>query len=196
MLVGVQWTLASPQDWTWIDVKPTGAAARLWERLPKKPVPTGGEVIDQTLGYIFDVCIQGVYLYGFDHLALEPLPGGGVRAYGWVDDTDDPTFQYRWGEVWEFRPGWVDRTVKITGDGQVRHRGPDQRKTVYAEDLADMARFVPAECGGLPVELKPWSGFPTPPVNITAHGIWVHDQTLWQRHFDVRRPVDWREWVT
>lgn len=195
MIVLVQWATTNPADWVSIDLRSTGAAANRWRNLPKKPEPTNASTLDANPGWLFSASIQAVDLYGFDHVAIEPIAGNGVRAYGWVDDTTDPTFQYRWGEVWEFREGWADRTMTLVDGSTMRHRGPDQRKTVYAENLTDMAKFAPKECGGLPVELRPWSQWTMPPAAITAHGIWVQPDTLWQRHFEVRRRPDWREWT-
>lgn len=196
MIALVQWTLLTPQDWTSIDLRSGGAASRAWSSLPTKPEPAEGDPLDNTPGWIFSVNIQGVDLYGFDHVALEPLPANaGIRAYCWVDDAGDPTFSYRWGEVWEFRSGHVDRSLTIPA-GTLRHRGPDQRKTMYAEDVADLKRLAPAECGGLPVAVLAWDEFPMPAPAITRHGIWVEDQALWQRHFEARRAVSWREWVS
>jgi hypothetical protein len=186
----VRWARTNPQDWQAIDLLPTGPQSRLWRNLPKKPAPSAGGTLDDQPGHVFSVCVQGVDLFGFDRVALQPMLNGGIRAYGWVDDTTDPTFKYRWGEVWEFSPGWVDRSIS-----GVRHQGPDHRKTVYAEDLDDMRQYIPAECGGLPVALLPWAMWMMPAAAITRHGIWVRPDDLWRRHFEVCRSVDWREWV-
>lgn len=194
MIVLVQWAQTTPKDWVSIDLTPTGAGAKAWTNLAKKSVPTSASVLDNTAGWLFSVMIQGVDLYGFDHVAIEPITGGGVRAYGWVDDTADVTFQYRWGEVWEFRPGAVDRSVTIAG-ATIRHQGPDQRKTIYSESLTDMANLAPKECGGMAVPVLPWLSWPAPAAAITKHGIWVQDAALWQQHFTVRRKPSYREWT-
>ncbi len=194
MIALVQWSLLTPADWVSIDLRSTGTAARAWSNLATKPVPGDASAIDNVPGWVFSVNVHGVDLYGFDHVALEPMATNNIRAYCWTDDTADPSFTYRWGEVWEFRSGSVDRTLPVAG-GTIRHRGPDQRKTIYAEDVTDMARFAPGECGGMAVQVLPWAQFPVPAASITRHGIWVKDSALWQRHFDVRRKPSWREWV-
>lgn len=186
MIVYVQWTLATPTDWVGIDLRTGGAAARRWLNLAKKPEPQGGETIDSSPGWIFDVCIQGVHLYGFDHVAGEPM-ADGLRFYGWNTDITDPESDpYRWGEVWEFYQPAPDPAF----GGQVNTR---QRKTVYTEAEPELFAGQVTTLG--PVDVKPWSQFPTPAESLTRHGIWVRDEALWQRHFDARSQRDWREWA-
>ena len=195
MIVLVQWSLTTPQDWVSIDVTPTGPGARRWRDLAKKAEPTGGEVIDNQPGWIFDVCIQGWCLRGADHIAVEPFSGGGLRVYRWFDDLADAETDYRHGQVIEFRPGYVDRTMTLPNGSTVRHRGPDQRMTQYAEDMTGHAPFAPAECGGLAVPYRPWSEWVNPPELLTRHGIWLSSSLL-SAHLAARRSVNWREWVT
>lgn len=196
MRVLVQHTLAIPGDWVELDLTPSGLGAKRWRNLPKLPVPVGGELLTAP-GYIFDVCIQGWQLRGADHYALAPLTdgSGGVRAWRWCDDLADVETDYRWGQVIEFRPGWADRTLVLPNGSTIRHQGPDQRLTEYAENMVDRAKWKASECGGLAVELKPWSQWPAPDERDVRHGIWVSD-TLLATHLARQRPVDWREWVT
>jgi hypothetical protein len=194
VLILLQWSQAAPQDWTSIDLTASGQGARRWRDLPKRPVPTGGETIDNQPGWIFDVCIQGWCLRGADHIAAEPISGGGIRVYRWFDDLDDDETDYFHGQVIEFRPGYVDRTLTLPDGSTIRHRGPDQRMTEYASDMEAHRPFVPTECGGLAVPFRPWSEWVMPPANLTLHGIWLSDSLL-REHMAKQRPVDWREWV-
>lgn len=185
MIVSVQWTLASPSDWVDIDLAAKGKGARAWLQLARKAEPTGGETLDDEPGWLFDVVVQGVHLYGFDHVAGEPLDSDGLRFYGWNDDVTDPEASpYRWGEVWEFYPPAPDPAH----GGQLNTQ---QRKTVFTEDEAE--RFTGQATTLGPVEVKPWSQWVAPPENLVRHGIWVHDEVLWRRHFEVRGRRPWHQ---
>ena len=69
MKVLVQWSKAAPEDWHEID-------SADWATLAKRPVPTGGEIIDQTPGWIYQVNIQGV-CFSADHYAVIDREDGG-----------------------------------------------------------------------------------------------------------------------
>lgn len=191
MRVGLQWSQATPGDWQWIDVN-RGQGLRRWRDLPKRPVPQGDEAIDNQPGYLFDVVVQGWCLRGADHIALEP-GAGGVDVWRWFDDLEDDETDYRHGMVIRFRDGWVDRTLTFEDGSTIRHQGPDQSMTVYAEDVDAHRQWTPLECGGLPVELRPWSEWPAPPEAIVRHGVWLSTELL-EKHVKAQRPVDWREW--
>jgi hypothetical protein len=185
--VGVQWSEKSPKDWMWLDITSSGAGSRRWRNLPKRPVPTGGEVLDGP-GWIFDLVVQGVHFAGHDHYAVEPTPQG-VKVTVWTDDLEDVETNYAWGQVWTFLPP--------APDGRFAGRvNTVQYRTVFSEDLVDIRRFVPEglTTSGGPVELLPWSEFPVPPDVIVRHGIWLDDE-LFKAHAAARRPVDWKEWV-
>lgn len=181
----MQWSQATPEDWV-------ETTEHEWRDLPYRPVPAGGESLDE-LGYVCDVAIQGVCLRGVDHYAVAPA-GGGVLLWRWSDDLEDEVTRYRWGQVWEFRDGWVDRTLEMPDGSSLRHQGPDQRVTVYAEDMDAHRLVTPVECGGLPVALRPWSEWPSPPVELVRHGVWMPDDLLVE-HVRRQRPVDWHEWM-
>lgn len=186
MKVGVQWSLAQPRDWTDIDLTVSGPGARRWRDLPKRPVPRGGETIDNQPGWIFAAVVDGVVFAGHDHLAFAPHPGGGVEVWCWTDDLADDETDYRFGEHWLIHPHRPDPAF----GGQVNTH---QVKTVYAEDLVDMARFFPQSTSGGPVELRPWSEWPAPDEALVRHGIWL-DEALMRSHLVVARPRSWREW--
>jgi hypothetical protein len=193
-LVSVQWATNPPQGWTDVDVSPTGPGAQRWRQLARKAAPTGGESIDGSPGWIFDLAVDGVHFAGHDSYAVDFVGTGANRAlrvYAWTWDTEDFTdpqsLGYRWGEIYLFHPHRPDPRF----GGKVNTH---QVKTVYSEDLDDMARFFPQETSGGPVQLRPWSEFPTPPAELTRHGVWVRDENLWRGHFNVRAPRDWRGW--
>jgi hypothetical protein len=192
--VRVQWTTNPATDWIEFDVTPTGQGAQRWRNLARKALPQGGETIDSQPGWIFSVEVDGVLVYGFDKYAADFVGSGSsaaLRVFGWVDDVGDfgdpQSAGYRWAEVWTFHQHRPDPRF----GGQMNTW---QTKTVYAEDLVDMARFFPQSTTGGEVQLRPWSEFPTPPDALTRFGIWVRDEALWQQHFQVRRPVTWRDW--
>lgn len=189
MKVLLQWTLSDPQDYE--EVEFTNA---MWRGLPRRPIPSNPQAADNVPGYLFSFVIQGVIFSGFDHYACEEIDGGGIRSFAWNDDLEDEGTDFRWGQVREFRPGWIDNTYEVPG-GKIRHEGPDQKLTVYSEDIPAMALAFPQYDSYGPVALLDWSLFPTPSPAITLHGVWVHDEALYKRHLDVVRPVDWREWM-
>lgn len=191
MRVLVQYATLLPQDWTELDLK-TLAQVR---SMPRKPVPSLLSVIDGSPGWVNDVVVQGWHLRGCDHIALEPFNAGkSLRVYRWSDDLSDPEIDYRFGSVIEFRDGWVDRTVTFADGSSVRHQGPDQRMTQFAEDLTAFGPYAAKECGGLPVVLKPWSQWVAPPADLTFHGVRLPD-VLFLQHIAKQRLVNWREWV-
>lgn len=188
MKVYVQWTLKNPQNWVELDLN-TASGVQRWANLPKKPEPVGGEALDNFPGWTFDINIQGVCFYGFDHVALEPIALGGVRAYGWNTDIEDPDPQvrpYRWGEVWDLYPPAPDPNL----GGQINTR---QYKTIYSE--VEAPDFVGQRTAAAPVDLREWSDFTSPADALTRHGIWVPDEENWKKHFEVRDQHGWREWV-
>lgn len=188
MIVAVQWASTNPSNWTDIDVTTEGAGLRRWSNLPKKPIPTDNDRVDNAPGWVFDVCIQGVHLYGFDHVAIEPLPNNALKAFGWNTDVADSeaSAPYKWGEAWEFYPPAPDPLI----GNQMNTR---QRKTVYTETFDPVFFGQHTSLG--PVDVRPWSEWVDPPAAVTRHGIWVKDPALFNRHFEVRKQRNWREWL-
>lgn len=193
MKVLVQWSLANPTDWVEIDLTPTGRDARAWRDLPRKPIPSASSVVDNAPGWIYDVAIQGVLLGGHDHYAAEPIAGGGIVVTVWDDDPEDWPVGTRHAWVWTFRPGTVDRTAQ-SASGSVRHQGPDQSLTIYAEESYRARLSAEMECGGQLVQFRSWGAFVAPAAAVTLHGIWLSD-ALDAEHVARRRRVNWREWL-
>jgi hypothetical protein len=98
MLVYLQWALADPQGWVSYDINSPAD----WAALPSKPIPTGGEALDNTPGWITSLWVPRFSGWqGFDHLCVD-----GRYVYGWNDDPDD------WPESQRF--GFVADTVTDT----------------------------------------------------------------------------------
>lgn len=186
MIVLIQWTTNPPQDWQSIDLGPSGRAARAWRDLPNKPEPVGGEVIDATPGWIFDVCIDGLLLGGYDHYAAEPLSNGGVRFFMWNDDPDDWTPDQYHADVWDIHPHRNDPKV----GGKLN---TNQVLTRYHGSNPPTGWLDPVQTTGGPVTYRPWSQFVPPPAANQRHGIWT-PEPLNSQHYEVRRRPSWREW--
>lgn len=174
MRVLFQWALAAPADWQAVDVR----TSRNVRDLPRKPAPTGGEVVNAELGWLSAVSCQGIVFDGYDHVAVEAV-GSGVRITGWQDDTAD-FGDTRWATSWLLLTPAPDPAL----GGRVN---TVQARTVYA--TPDAAAWFP----GVPV--LPWAQFVAPPASQTFHGIWVSDE-LHDAHLAARTPRGWREWVT
>lgn len=177
----MQWTLSTPQDWTWIDLS-VGRFAKAWQNLPKKAIPTAQSVIDGTPGWVFAINCQGIVMGGFDHYAAELITdavwGNGVRFTLWQDDPQDFPPGSRWATVWEL----FDPAPDSAFGGAVNTR---QRRTQYAETGAGL----PDQAAALS-----WSQFTAPTNAVTAHGIWTSD-TLFVQHRQVASLHGWREWA-
>ena len=170
----VQWTTASPQDWQEIDSRDWGLTAKKKEPQGNAPVvPDGGP------GWVHALCVQGNVWEGYDHLAVEDLPGGEVRVVAWCDDPDDWPPGKRWARVAVIR--------SLAPDPQFGGAfNTAMTQEVFAENPTPFTAF------GLPV--RPWSEFAPPAQAIQRHGAWVDDATH-ARHAVVRTVHGWREWV-
>jgi len=178
-----QWTQANPQTWQELDLLPTGATRRTWEKLPRKPLPQDTDPIDDNLGWIAALNVQGVAFTGADHYAVEPITGG-LRVTVWHDDPDDFPVGKRWADVWTFLTLAPD--AKLGGAYNTR-----QSVVRYAEpDAFDFPFGTPHSI----VTWRPWSEFILPASGITMHGKWVPD-ALWAQHKAQQTLKDWREWT-
>lgn len=189
MKVLIQWTLADPTDWIEVDLRDTPQLRRAWERLAKKAEPVGGEIIDDTPGWVFGLNIQGVEFGGDDHYAAELLTsdprGFGLRITCWNDDPTDWPVGTRHAKVWEFFDPAPDSN--LGGAANTR-----QYLTVY--DERDPSPYSGRSTTGGPVVILPWAQFVTPSATLTRHGIWVSD-ALFDQHVAIRRRHSWREWI-
>lgn len=183
MRIYIAWTLANPVGWEPYDITRSVDI----RKLPSKPVPTGGEVIDQTRGWVAGVNVQGVSIIGFDHYhpRINPTDNRLIDIVAWNDDPVD--WSYPWAVVWSFANPRTDPRV-----GQ--RLNTEQYCHVYGDDnyLAN-----DTTTGG-PVLHSPWSSFVVPSdSNLNRHGIWVTDPVLWELHLVRMQNTNhgWREWI-
>lgn len=174
MKIGVQWTLASPGDWTWYDIRP-GQAARLWERAAKKAKPTPGTVVtpDSGLGWPMAANVQGVVFEGMDCYAVTlDATGTGLVVTAWTEDYPGANL----AQEWTFLPPAPDPAL----GGQVNTR------QVLRQWSDSPLGLVPGALG--------WSQFVRPSEALIRYGVYVSDALL-AVHQQVRSQRDWREWV-
>lgn len=178
MRIYIQWTKANPEDWVTFDLRDTPQLRRGWERLAKKAEPVGGETIDNTDGWIFDINIQGIQFGGSDHYAADfgtdPTLGFFLRVTTWNDDPVDWPIGTRIATEWTLYEPAFDPIV-----GQINTR---QVRRFWADDLVRWPTALP------------YSEFVPPAESITRHGIWVSDQ-LRDQHISIRGRHGWREWI-
>jgi hypothetical protein len=80
MKIYIQWATNPASDWVMYD-------HRDWPDLPYKPVPKGGEVIDEKQGWILRLNVQGV-IFSEDHIAMKEKDGK-LLVQSYNDDTID-----------------------------------------------------------------------------------------------------------
>ena len=175
----LQWTLATPADWVPLDITRTAD----WRGLPKKAEPVGGEVIDQTPGWVYDLNVQGVLMGGFDHYSVTPS-GAGLRVTVWNDDPVDYPVGTRWAMTWTLQLPTLDARI-----GRV-----NTRQTLVVHDEAVPSRWEGKAASGGPVTVLPWSSFVAPAANMTRHGIWVPEAEK-PAYIAARTSRGWEEWT-
>lgn len=171
MKIAVQWTKANPTDWEFID-------SADWGTLPAKPVPVGGEVIDNTPGWVTAVCIQGV-TFEMDHISVMDLPlVNGCKVFSWYDDTDDTPASDHIAVIHDFLPlapdpaigGRYNTRQTFEGFGGSRVRQNSQAFN------------------------KPMQQFNKNPNLHELHAINMPDE-LYAAHKAARTPLWWRDWT-
>lgn len=187
MLLYVQWTKAAPEGWVSIDL----TDPRAWRNLAKKAEPSGGEAVDNSPGWPFALCLQGIDFSGFDHYSAgalnDAILGKGVRVIVWNDDPEQFTPLERYAMVWDLYEPAPDPSVA----GGVNTR---QKLTVYTDDPRLVTAYAVVTTTLGPVVVRPWSEFVKPREQDTKHGIQVSDQ-LAAAHTALRVRHGWREWV-
>jgi hypothetical protein len=166
----VQWSLSEPEDFEEITIGE-------WRAQPKRPVPKGGEAINHEKGYIYDLIVDGVTFGSYDHYAVEPAPGNGIKVTVWNDDIEDGWEPI--GSVWVFRPHRRDP----------KHGQWTTNQTVVRYGYPEIETYS----SGGKVEYRPWSEFPMPDEAVVRHGIWL-DEDLFRAHWNKQRPYGWQEW--
>ncbi len=186
MKVCYQPTLAEPGDRVEID-------SADWHRVPKRPQPVGGEVIDDRSGYCTEVCIQGMSSTG-DHHVVKDLPNGECELTSWTDDLeddpghplardDDPPEHWFHAHVIRFRPLAPDLRF-----GGAINTHIDRVCYGGKRFLEEWAKNGPYQ----DIIFRPWSEF-VPPTEDVAHGIWMPDE-LEGLHVAARSLSGWRDW--
>jgi hypothetical protein len=191
MIVYLQWALAVPEGWQSWDV----TSNTLIRNAAKKAEPVGGEVLDQTPGWLVAANIQGVGVSGYDHVGLEHAKvGTGPSAQDrltltcWNDDPDDWPVGERWAQVWTFLPPAPDPAF----DGATNTR---QTITRYADAGGEIATKWDALKAEIPTfNYQPFTSLPMPDSRNVFHGIWV-DQVTWDAHVALQSRHEWMEWI-
>jgi hypothetical protein len=207
----IQWATATVSDW----VEYTFTSMSDVRAVPKKPEPSDSPVIDNNLGWIAAVNIQGVVLTG-DHIGFS-LDGQGRLVVGlWNDDPAD--WPCPWGLLYTFDSCAPDLQLPVDAEfaaanpgicGQVNgnwyiintrqtvvpHADAACLNTNYALDPVENAwmQRLAAEPA-----LQSWASFPENVgggfgKNNTIHGVWL-DDTLWQQMNAARSTRGWEEW--
>jgi len=157
MKVLIQWSLADPEDWEEVD-------SADWATLPSKPEPIGGEVLDNTKGWINKMNIQGM-IFSEDHFHVEDIPSdGSCKITTWNDDPEDWEEGTYLAEIWHIKkigPDPIRNGMINTFQSKVSYRGPNlpQRPIAVNEVRYD------------------WADFVAPTTNI-SHGIWLTEEKL------------------
>lgn len=188
MKVLVQWTRANPTDWEEYD-------STQWTTIPKKPVPVGGEIIDDDPGWIHAICIQGVVFISSDHYVVwhDQPTVGDVSVVIWNNDPVDwdGLFHAQW---WIFQNPAPDPVF----GGRINTR---QWQQIYGEQ-SYTAGLPPGIIKTHPdriTTVENWNKFrqrfdPDFDGPLVKHGIWV-DDALNDQHKAVRTIHGWREWI-
>ena len=184
MRLRVQWAQTAPADYEVIDHLD-------WPALPARmPNPAGQALSLSQLGgapgWIASLKCQGV-VFSNDHLAVEPIPGGGdgVIITAW----DDETVGRRQAQRWTIPP--LAKDPRIGGGLNTRHW-----RIVYADNpgvYASWAALLPIDG----TELREWPEFeqtvmPTV-LPIARNGVLMTNQA-WSRHLTARNVArsDWK----
>ena len=128
----VQWATKHPLGWVELD-------SADWSALAKKPVPVGGEEIDDEPGWLSNVCVQGQCTGSADHVAVEHL-GDSVRVTSWLDDPEDYEPGEFFARVITFHPLKPDPALggAINTDIEsVMYAGPDLYEKLGKQDFVD-----------------------------------------------------------
>ncbi len=178
MKILIQWTTNPARGWVEMD-------SSQWSTLPKKPLPVGGEIIDNTPGWIYAINCQGVIFSG-DHYCVKDLRGGGVEIITWTDDLDDrPEDEFYSLNAFLIPPGY-------DGDPSVKKINTRQQYNIYAnKKIADL--LAEGVCSNRQM-LGSFKDFIPPSDELVRHGINVPDN-LSEGHKKIVTIRGWREWI-
>ena len=189
MKVLYQWARRDPQPWQQVD-------SAAWASLPTRTEPNPGQLGGQNnvLGWVNDVCVQGLHFNGSDHVSVEDIVVGlepGVRVTSWWDDPVDYPPGERRGRVWTILPLAPDPNL----GGAINTR---MSQVVYAEGqrFTDLSAAPPQN-----TLVLPWADFVPPSAAITRHQVWLTDIKYAEHLFATQSfrgdPMEWgwRDWV-
>ena len=159
MKVYVKWTVDPKEQYEIIDSVD-------WDKLPKKKLPIGRELIDDEKGWIYEICIMGI-TYHADHYCVIDKPDY-VKVIHWNDDPEDYTPDQYWAREWKIYP------MIIRKDGK---KIPHIERISYNSFESDA---------------RPYSEFIKPDEKITRHGIWVPNEMI--KILDDPPPPKYTEW--
>jgi len=132
MKLFVQWATRKARGWTEID-------SSEWLVLAKKPLPVGGEKIDNKPGWLNDVCVQGMCSGTADHVAIEEI-GDAICLTLWNDDPEDYKPGEYFARVLTFHPLRPDPELGgavNTHIESVIYAGWERYEELEARNLAD-----------------------------------------------------------
>lgn len=172
MKILLQSTLQKPQDWDQSDSSD-------WASLSKKTVPTGGEIIDQTVGWCHGLNVQG-RVFQADHYHVAEIVNG-VRVTAWNDDPVDYPPGERYARVVDFLSCVADSNL----GGAINTR---QTQVVFVETIV-RARMGDA----IGTTFRRWDEF-VPPTSDVMHGIKVSNEKHLD-HLAAQTEHGWREWT-
>lgn len=199
MKVLVQWSKAGPGDWEEVD-------SSAWAGLPSRPVPAGGELIDDAPGWVTALNVQGVEFTGYDHYAVEELAdgSGGIRIIVWNDDPEDqdlaavrrirqdqgPFPRGFYGQVWTFFP--------LAPDPALGGVWNTQQTCEWFAEAGEVSEYFSGRLPGFPSEppipVRPWGELPVPASASVRHGVWM-PPGLMDAHLRAQSRRGWREWT-
>ena len=184
MKVLYQFAQRDPTGWQQID-------ASQWATLPKRPVPQTGQLggLNDQLGWLRNVSVQGITNEGIDHVAIEDVVIGndtGVKMTSWNDDPVDFPIGERQAIVWTILPLAPDPNLGMAINTR-------QSCVRYCEGARyDRLLASPPQN----TTIRPWSEFVVPPEAVTRHGILL-DNVKFQEHLVIAPQAEWgwRHWV-
>lgn len=199
MKLYIQWTTDPPTDWVQID-------SSEWASLPKKPVPTGGEVIDSTPGWVHAINC-GATIMSADHYVVQDLANNKTMVMGWNDDPDDYDPADFWAEMWlidsvmtevpRLGPGanGVYQLRKF-GGANILPTSPEPEGIRYLERTPFDDMVLPGQQG----QQRRFADMNAQQLNnlynnsLVKHGIGTSD-ALHEAHVAIRTPHTYMEWL-
>lgn len=196
MKIFIQWTTDPASDWIEID-------SSEWRSLPKKLEPIGGEVIDNTPGWVYAINCQGCRFSG-DHYAIMDMPNETTAVISWTDDIGDRPEDEFHGTIALFKDPAFD------SDPRVMKVNTRQQFNVFAnKKIFDLINTSPSSNRSLNIfdnliipgqakKLFELKGTLLQALyansDLIRHGINVSEE-LSNEHRSIQKDHGWREWI-